>query len=79
MSKPGFSLMGQTREKLHRRRQRGVWQRITGVLAGVVVFATVYALMLPAITITRAEADVEPGMVVGEIEDVTDGVFDVAA
>ncbi len=38
-------------EKLNKKhRRRRIWQRITGVLAGIVVFCTTYALILPAIT-----------------------------
>lgn len=36
-----------------RRRRRHIWQKIMGVLAAVVVFATTYALILPAITMEK--------------------------
>ena len=39
-------------------------------LAGVVVFTTTYALILPAITLEREEAARMPGMTVGQQETV---------
>ena len=39
-----------------RRRRRHIWQKIMGVLAAVVVFATTYALILPAITMEKPAA-----------------------
>ena len=36
-----------------RRRRRHIWQKIMGVLAAVVVLATAYALILPAITMEK--------------------------
>lgn len=45
-------------KNLYRRKRR--WHKVVSVLAGVVVFCTTYALILPAITL---EADTICGMV----------------
>ena len=54
--------------KLHNRygkaRTRYSWRRrITGVLAGIIVFTTTYALVLPAVTLDENTAADEPGIV----------------
>ena len=53
--------------KLNRRMKR--WQRVVSVLAAVVVFATTYALILPAITLDKETATAEPGIEVAASEN----------
>ena len=53
--------------KDHKRLMR--YRRIFAILAAVVVFATTYALILPAITIDRQRAAETPGMEVGVAEE----------
>ena len=53
--------------KLNRRMKR--WQRVVSVMAAVVVFATTYALILPAITLDRDTATAEPGIEVAASEN----------
>ena len=45
------------------------WQRAVSVMAAVVMFATTYALILPAITLDRDTATAEPGIEVAASEN----------
>ena len=49
----------------HNKRPAGLRARITRILACCVVFITVYALILPAISINRDSAEAEDGIVLG--------------
>ena len=53
--------------KLNRRMKR--WQRVVSVMAAVVVFATTYALILPAITLDKDTATAESGIEVAASEN----------
>ena len=53
--------------KLNRRMKR--WQRVVSVMAAVVVFATTYALILPAITLDRDTATTQAGIEVAASEN----------
>ena len=54
--------------KLNRRMKR--WQSAVSVMAAVVVFATTYALILPAVTLDRDTATAEPGIEVAAGENI---------
>ena len=58
-------------------KKSGVWRGVMTALSAVIVFATTYALILPAITLDSGTAYEEPGIEVGEgeifIEDEFDG------
>ena len=56
--------------KLNRRMKH--WQRVVSVMAAVVVFATTYALVLPAITLDSDTAATQPGIEVAEGENEPD-------
>lgn len=56
--------------KLNRRMKR--WQRVVSVMAAVVVFATTYALILPAITLDSETASTQPGIEVAASENESD-------
>lgn len=56
--------------KLNRRMKR--WQRVVSVMAAVVVFATTYALVLPAITLDTDTASTQAGIDVAASENVPD-------
>ena len=52
------------KEKFGKAKVRQTWKRrLTGVLAGIIVFTTTYALVLPAVTLDESMADGEPGLV----------------
>ena len=48
---------GSSREKLSARIFRSYWMRVVTVLAGIVVFTTTYALILPAITLSSQKTN----------------------
>ena len=54
--------MKSVQEMEKKRRGYGWKRRITGIIACVVVFATTYALVLPAITLDDRRAANEPGL-----------------
>ena len=56
--------------KLNRRMKR--WQRVVSVMAAVVVFATTYALILPAITLDTDTATTQAGIEVAASENEPD-------
>ena len=56
--------------KLNRRMKR--WQRVVSVMAAVVVFATTYALILPAITLDTDTATTQAGIEVAASENESD-------
>ena len=56
--------------KLNRRMKR--WQRVVSVMAAVVVFATTYALILPAITLDTDTATTQSGIEVAASENEPD-------
>ena len=56
--------------KLNRRMKR--WQRVVSVMAAVVVFATTYALILPAITLDSETASTQAGIEVAASENESD-------
>ena len=56
--------------KLNRRMKH--WQRVVSVMAAVVVFATTYALVLPAITLDSDTAATQPGIEVAAGENEPD-------
>ena len=48
------------------------WQRVVSLLAAVVVFATTYALVLPAITLDKETASTQAGIEVAASENDSD-------
>ena len=56
--------------KLNRRMKR--WQRAVSVMAAVVVFATTYALVLPAITLDKDTATTQAGIEIAASENESD-------
>ena len=56
--------------KLNRRMKR--WQRVVSVMAAVVVFATTYALVLPAITLDKDTATTQAGIEIAASENESD-------
>ncbi len=59
-----------TNEKYGKAKIRQNWRRrLTGVLAGIIVFTTTYSLILPAITLDESTAAEEPGIVLNTAEE----------
>ena len=56
--------------KLNRRMKR--WQRLVSVMAAIVVFATTYGLVLPAITLDKDTATTQAGIDVAASENEPD-------
>ena len=53
--------------RINKRMKR--WQRVVSVLSAIVVFATTYALILPAITLDKAAATTQDGIEIAETEN----------
>ena len=61
-----FDRMAEQISQLNKKMKR--WQRVVSVLSAVVVFATTYALILPAITLDKDTAQQQPGIKVSASE-----------
>ncbi len=57
------------RQRIHVGRRRSLRQKLASLLSAVIVFVTVYAMILPAITLEHTVADVEPGIDLSEGTD----------
>ncbi|MBQ5959065.1 MAG: Cna B-type domain-containing protein [Firmicutes bacterium] len=67
-----------TNGKYGKAKIRQNWRRrLTGVLAGIIVFTTTYSLILPAITLDESAAENEPGIVLNTPEESSEAAAEI--